>query len=73
MKIQKILVQCCDCGKIRVDGCWVHTASHASGNFRTSHGYCPDCLDRAISEVQSWGNESDFAVQQVGFHAEPVL
>ncbi len=73
MKIHKILVQCCDCGKIRVDGCWVHAVSPASGQFRTSHGYCPDCLDRAIAEVQSWGNEGEFAVQHAVLHAEPVL
>ncbi|NCC50082.1 MAG: hypothetical protein EOM20_02585 [Spartobacteria bacterium] len=73
MKTEKILVQCCDCGKIRVDGGWVDTERMPTGAFRTSHGYCPSCLDRAIAEVQSWVDDKDFALQRNVFHAEPVL
>jgi hypothetical protein len=49
-----IWVQCCSCKRIRKGGTWTHSTGVTPKHVRFSHGYCPDCLNRAIEEVQTW-------------------
>ena len=45
-----MLVQCCVCEKIQIDGCWKE-AHRASVEDRVRNGYCPQCYDVVIGRA----------------------
>lgn len=49
-----MVVQCCVCKKIRIDGVWMLTESNAARFDEVSHGYCPSCADDAFREVREY-------------------
>lgn len=49
-----MVVQCCVCKKIRVDGEWRETDADRPNPAEASHGYCPNCADDAFREVREY-------------------
>lgn len=54
--LRGLLPICCECKKIRdEDGAWEQMEAYVTTRTgaRFSHGYCPECFDRAIQELDS--------------------
>lgn len=51
MKPVNILGKCCVCGLVRVDGRWVLPEQVVEEVARYSHGFCPSCLKRALTDL----------------------
>lgn len=51
MKAIRILGKCCVCGLVRVDGRWVRPGQVVEEVARYSHGFCPSCLKRALTDL----------------------
>ena len=49
-----MVVQCCVCKKIRIDGVWRASDPSAPRFEEVSHGYCPSCADDAFREVREY-------------------
>lgn len=52
--IENIIVQCCDCKKVRIDdkqNIWKYKPIPDYCKKNISHGYCPDCFEKAIKEI----------------------
>lgn len=45
-------VQCCVCKKIRRDAGWGTTTAEELFDPRASHGYCPECAEKAFGELR---------------------
>lgn len=41
---------CCVCHKVERDGSWESVACFP-GNELVTHGYCPECFDEAMAEI----------------------
>ena len=53
--LRALLPICCHCKKIRDDaGYWQNVETYISAHTGTefSHGYCPDCMEKALAEVE---------------------
>ena len=44
-----MIIQCCTCFKLRVDGRWVDTGLKSS--ILASHTYCPECEKKAFEAI----------------------
>ncbi len=42
---------CCVCGRLAQGKHWIHAAP--ADPSRVSHGYCPECLARALREARA--------------------
>jgi heme-degrading monooxygenase HmoA len=52
-KIQEVLPICMDCGKVKTSAKWEDVLSYLKENAPfLSHGYCPDCLERQMSQLK---------------------
>jgi len=49
MAKKDITVQCCVCGRIKSADGW--NKERLKRNRQYSHGYCPDCFNRAMTEI----------------------
>lgn len=49
-----MVVQCCVCKKVRMDGNWVDAQADQVRLAEVSHGYCPVCADDAFREVREY-------------------
>jgi len=49
-----MVVQCCVCKKVRIDGNWHNQDPAALRSEEVSHGYCPSCADDAFREVREY-------------------
>ena len=53
--LRALLPICCRCKKIRDDaGYWQGVETYISAHTGTefSHGFCPDCMEKALAEVE---------------------
>ncbi|WP_028579755.1 hypothetical protein [Desulfogranum japonicum] len=48
---------CCVCGRIEQRGEWLDTSDLAD-NELVSHGYCPDCFNEAIQNIDRYEHAS---------------
>jgi hypothetical protein len=47
----KITTKCCVCHKIRTEaGQWIEQRAASEGEV-FSHGYCPECFEKALEEL----------------------
>ena len=47
-----MIVQCCVCEKVKVNGSWFATAKPVNPHETAiSHGYCPACAEEAFGEL----------------------
>ena len=44
-----MVIQCCVCDKVRVDGEWIPPTSTEG---MVSHTYCPRCLEKAMVDLR---------------------
>ncbi|MBN1672171.1 MAG: hypothetical protein JXR37_14115 [Kiritimatiellae bacterium] len=49
MNREPMRIQCCVCGRIRIEDEWRLVAAEAE--TRHSHGYCPDCYEKTMTEL----------------------
>lgn len=47
-----MVTQCCVCKKYRAGTRWGHMADTQQLKNGVSHGYCPDCAEKAFEEVR---------------------
>lgn len=47
-----IVVKCCKCHRVRVDGRWEYREDEDSPNRRYSHSYCPVCLIKVHADLE---------------------
>ena len=50
-------VQCCVCKKIRRDTGWRTPTTEELFDPRASHGYCPQCAEKAFGEIRRCKNK----------------
>ncbi len=48
-----MVVQCCVCQKIRLNGTWLDRELPCSPED-VSHGYCPECAAEAFAEIRRY-------------------
>ncbi len=46
------IVQCCDCGRIRMGLSWLAPDYATLNNVVFTHGYCPECLHVALKKIE---------------------
>ncbi|GMW00052.1 MAG: hypothetical protein AMXMBFR84_11900 [Candidatus Hydrogenedentota bacterium] len=49
-----MIVQCCDCKRIRLNGNWKRFHVPVPSTTLVSHSYCPECLDKALLEIDAY-------------------
>ena len=49
-----MIIQCCECQKVRADDHWVAPETPIPAGERVSHGYCSTCAEKAVHEVASY-------------------
>lgn len=49
-----MVVQCCVCKKVRMEGVWRAADPTSQRPDEMSHGYCPSCADDAFREVREY-------------------
>lgn len=54
-----IIVQCCECQRIRQDDAWIIPSFTYPKNVEISHGYCPACATKAIQAVEDYKRVKD--------------
>ncbi|HOZ47447.1 MAG TPA: hypothetical protein PLO37_19215 [Candidatus Hydrogenedentes bacterium] len=47
----RVIVQCCQCKRVREDGEWVGIPAPEVAKCVVSHGYCPECAAQAFEEL----------------------
>ena len=52
-KLIRIIVQCCQCKRVREDGEWVGIPAAEVEKCAVSHGYCPECAAQAFEELHN--------------------
>lgn len=52
MEHSDIVVKCCKCHRVRVDGEWRYEEQEDTLNHRYSHSYCPACLIRVHADLE---------------------
>jgi quinol monooxygenase YgiN len=60
-KIQDVLPICMECGKVKnAQSRWEDVAEYLSKHFPMfSHGYCPECFERAMSDLDKKSSRGD--------------
>lgn len=58
--LEEFLRICAWCRKVCHDGDWLTMEDYFSSNFstRTSHGMCPECLEKEVEEIKQRQNPS---------------
>ena len=49
-----ILVKCCVCHRIREGNEWTGRIVEEDAGTIFSHGYCPECLDKACADLDAY-------------------
>jgi hypothetical protein len=44
-----IITQCCKCRRFKIRGLWMYFP--LSHGLRVSHGYCPNCKDKVLKQI----------------------
>ena len=47
-----MVIQCCQCKKLRKGKRWVKAAGANMAGRRVSHGYCPTCAAKAFAQIE---------------------
>ena len=47
-----MVIQCCQCKKLRKGKRWVKAAGTHLAGQRVSHGYCPTCAAKAFAQIE---------------------
>ncbi len=68
-----LLIKCCECQRIRLNNAWIpeHEVPVADALF--SHGYCPECLDKMMAQVEAWDPALDLKFGRRPLNLDPVL
>ena len=45
--------QCCKCGRVEDNGVWKSSRLAPLDGWRVTHGYCPECFDQALAEIET--------------------
>ena len=52
MECCEIIVKCCKCQRVRVNGEWKDIGSADDEDQMVSHSYCPECLAEVHAELE---------------------
>lgn len=52
MECCEIVVKCCKCHRVRVNGEWEYADQADSEDQMVSHSYCPTCLAEVHAELE---------------------
>lgn len=52
MEQSPIVVKCCKCHRVRLDGRWIRKEQEEVAAERYSHSYCPVCLIKVHAELE---------------------
>lgn len=52
MQCCEVVVKCCKCHRVRVNGKWEHVDQDDSEEQVYSHSYCPECLAEVHAELE---------------------
>lgn len=52
-----VLVKCCKCQRIKVNGNWLPEPRFLSSRTSYSHAYCPICLDKEMAVAEKYASE----------------
>lgn len=53
MKQSDIVVKCCRCHRVRLEGQWQHEDHEEPDSRRYSHSYCPACLTQVHADLET--------------------
>lgn len=45
---------CCQCHKVEQDGSWAASDRLPGWTEQVSHGYCPECYDKALVAIEQY-------------------
>jgi len=56
-----MIVQCCQCKKVRKGNRWVKASGSELVGRCVSHGYCPTCAARVFAQIQALLSSKELA------------
>lgn len=68
-----VIVTCCNCRRIKVNGNWVKEPDFLSKELHRTHTYCPGCLVEAMETVENdAGRPAELAIGSGSLRRAPA-
>ena len=54
-----MIIQCCMCDRVRKNDKWTALRAPMKDKYSVSHGYCPECAEKAFAKIREMGIEKE--------------